>query len=560
MRLGYVVMTFALATTSMQPAGAEDVAAKVKKAVERITLDQSGTPPFHLKAILAPSFERDKESGRNGEVEIWWASPDRWKREVRCAQFHQIQIVNSGREWQKNEGDYFPEWLREMAIELTTPVPDVQDVLAHVKTAEVKQMFGQLNIDWVINTGTADVRNIERAGLQFSPDGQLSFGFGIDWGGDFKEYRKFHNRMVAYKVSGLTPEVTATVTTLEDLGTVSESFFDTSVPGGDPQPVRTISLDETTFRKNLLSFGAVTWPTVENGPFQGNVTSELVVDREGKVREFLSVMSENAAMNDTGKEAVSKMRLQPFLLNGIPVQVIAQFTLPFRTGRPAGSEAFDSAQTYFEKGRQVGFLAAAQKSPYRLHADFQFGGTDGTLKTGHYEDTWLGEDQWVRRAEADNSFCTRSQHGDKRYRDTAGPWSGLMCLVLRMLEPVPAIDTFTESDWRIKREIVNGTRTIRVVTGPEGADGKLETQSRGFWFDESSGLLIKTYFNGFETQRSDFEEFNGVKIARQINVLKEGHLAMRITVGTVTPAPTVSADTFKLKGHEWERMFTDEVR
>ncbi len=270
--------------------------------------------------------------------------------------------------------------------------------------------------------------------------------------------------MVAHKVSGLTPEVT----TLDDLGPVSESFFDTSVPGGDPQHVRTIYLDEPTFRKNLQSFDTVTWPTVENGPFQGSVTSVVVVDREGKVREFLSLMSENAAMNDTGKEAVSKMRLQPFLLNGVPVQVITQFTLPFKTGRPAGSENFESAQTYFEKGRQVGFLAAAKKSPYRLRADFQFRGTDRNLQTGHYEDTWLGEDQWVRRAEVDNSFCTRSQRADKRYRDTAGPLAGLMCLVLRMLEPVPAIDTFTESDWRIKRDIVNGTRTIRVLAGPEG--------------------------------------------------------------------------------------------
>ncbi len=176
MRLGRVVMTFALATISMQSVCAEDIAAKIKKAVERITLDQSGTPPFHLKAILAPSFERDKDSGRNGEVEIWWASPDRWKREVRCAQFHQIQIVNAGREWQKNEGDYFPEWLREMATELITPVPDVQDVLAHVKTAEVKQMFGQLNIDWIVNTGTADVRNIERAGLVLTANCRSALG------------------------------------------------------------------------------------------------------------------------------------------------------------------------------------------------------------------------------------------------------------------------------------------------------------------------------------------------------------------------------------------------
>ena len=124
---------------------------------------------------------------------------------------------------------------------------------------------------------------------------------------------------------------------------------------------------------------------------------------------------------------------------------------------------------------------------------------------------------------------------------------------------MPAIDTFTESDWKIQHDMVNGTRAIRVLAGPEAPDGKLEAQSRGFWFDDS-GLLIKPHFNGFETQRSEFEDFNGVKIARQINVLNQGHVVMKISVGDVTPAPTVSDDSFKLNGHEWERRFTDEVR
>ena len=90
----------------------------MRKAVEQSTLDQPGTKPFHLKAELAPSFTRDQGSGRTGEVEIWWAGPGKWRREVRSPEFHQIEIVNDGKDWQKNEGDYFPEWLREMAVAL----------------------------------------------------------------------------------------------------------------------------------------------------------------------------------------------------------------------------------------------------------------------------------------------------------------------------------------------------------------------------------------------------------------------------------------------------------
>src|SRR5713101_6718682 len=97
---------------------AEDDAGTVKKAVERSTLNQPGTKPFHLKAVLAPSRDSDRGSNRTGEVEIWWVSPTQWRREVRSPGFHQIVIVNAGKEWQKNEGDYFPEWLRETAVAL----------------------------------------------------------------------------------------------------------------------------------------------------------------------------------------------------------------------------------------------------------------------------------------------------------------------------------------------------------------------------------------------------------------------------------------------------------
>lgn len=80
------------------PALAEDLTGQVKKAVEKITLDQPGTKPFHLKAEYAPSFERDKDSRRTGEVEIWWESPTHWRRAVRSPEFRQIAIVDGARQ------------------------------------------------------------------------------------------------------------------------------------------------------------------------------------------------------------------------------------------------------------------------------------------------------------------------------------------------------------------------------------------------------------------------------------------------------------------------------
>jgi hypothetical protein len=537
----------------------ENTVGKVRKAVERSTLNQPGTKPFHLKAIISPSFERDKDNGRNAEVELWWVSPNQWRREIRSKDFRQIEIFNNNHDWQKNEGDFFPEWLRETAVQLINPLPNLDEVLEQVKTAESRNLFGQqTEIEWTATTGTAEVRNIQRFVIALQPStGLLLNTYGFGWGAEFKDYRNFHGRMVARAVNVGSPQVTARIETLEDLGEVPSGFFNSEAKDGDPQPMGTEVIDEPTLRKNLLGMEPVSWPTIQDGSLQGNVTGWVVVDRAGNVKEIDGIVSENSAMNETGREAITKMHFKPFVVNGIPVQVLSQLTLPFKTTHPTGTESFDSAHNYFEHGRKVTFPAGSA-APYIVHAEFQFR-QNGATATGQYEDTWLSDEQWIRKATFEKDECTRSRDGEKRYRVIQGTSAGILCLVLRAIEPIPAIDTFVESDWKIRRDVIDSGSVIRISTGHEDANGKLDEQAREYWFD-NSGLLLKAYFNGLEVRRTDFQEFNGLKIARQIDVLKDGKLALKIHVAEVSAGTALADRTFKLKGHEWQRMFTDEAR
>jgi len=230
------------------------------------------------------------------------------------------------------------------------------------------------------------------------------------------------------------------------------------------------------------------------------------------------------------------------------------------TMRPAGMETFDSAHNYFEHGRHIGFPAFGNGAPYVLRAEFEAKAHDGTIAKGQYEDTWLSDTQWRREVMFEKSRYVRSRNGDKTYQFAEGENVGLLRFVMKIMEPIPAIDTFTESDWRIKRDTVNGVRSVRVLAGYESPEGKLDPeQARGYWFDDT-GLLVKTYFAGVETQRSEFEDFAGVRIAQRVDALQDGKLAMRIRVREVSPAGTIPAKTFEVKGHEWTRAFTAEVR
>lgn len=302
-----------------------------------------------------------------------------------------------------------------------------------------------------------------------------------------------------------------------------------------------------------------TWPPLHDGVLEGNVTTEIVVDREGKVREFGPIVSENSAINEAGRQRILAMRFKPFLVNGVPAQAMSQIMLPFKTVRPSGVETFESARAYFEHGRRVGFPAFGNGKPYELRAEFDTRGKDGADK-GHYEDTWLSESQWRREATIGKSRYVRSRNGDKTYQLAEGPDVPLLQLVLRVLEPIPATDTFFESDWRIKRDSIGDTQAIRVLAGYESPEGKLDPeQARGYWFN-NAGLLLRTYFNGIETQRFDFKDFGGVNIAHHLDVLKDENLVMQIEVTELAPAGDVSPQTFELKGHSWQRAFTSEVR
>lgn len=536
----------------------DDQIGKLKKTIERITLDQPGTRPFHLIATLAAA--RNADANLTGRVEMWWVSPTKWKREIRSPEFHQIAIQDGSKEWQKNDGDYFPEWLREVSVALVIPVPNPDEVIAELKAAEVRSFRGTTHYSWTIASSDGTVQKTMGAGMSISDEtGLLLYGSGLGWDAELKNYQDFHNRKVARTVSAGQPQVTATVTMLDDLQKLPADFFDTNGVGGDPM-LHTVIVDELSLRKNLLPSEPIVWPPLKDGPLQGILTTEVVIDRAGRVRDVGVIVTDNPGTSETAKAAIAAMQFKPYLENSVPVQVVSRITMPFKTVRPTGVETFESARTYFEKGRAAGFPAAHQGPAYSLQAAFRVKVHSGTVETGQYVDLWESGDTWRREATIAQSRYVRSQHGEKRYRLAEGPDAALLGLVLKFMEPIPAIDTFVESDWRIKRDTVDGASTIRVLTGYESPDGKFDPEhTRGYWFDES-GVLVKAYVGGLEIRRSEFRDFGGAKVATRIEAFNEGQLAMRIDVVNISAASPQPDQTFEVRGHEWTRAFTDEAR
>jgi hypothetical protein len=194
-----------------------------------------------------------------------------------------------------------------------------------------------------------------------------------------------------------------------------------------------------------------------------------------------------------------------------------------------------------------------------LHAEFETKGRDGKVGTGRYEDTWESETEWRREAWFGASHYVRTRDGDKTYTKEEGPDVALLRLVLRLIEPIPSMDTFVESDWRMTREPTNDVSYVRVASGYESPTTGLAAQSRAYWFDPF-GRLVKTHIAGVETQMSNFEAFDGKQVARLLQVRVGDALAMQVRVSDIKSASNVSNDEFHLHGTPSPKAFTDEVR
>jgi hypothetical protein len=322
-------------TIKVAPFRAKDGLHLVISAADRSTLDQKKTHPFHLRAKVAPSLERDKDSGRTGEIEIWWKGPGVNRRELRSAVFHQVEIVDGGRVWQLDEGDYMPSWLDGLADAFLHPLPGAAFARHGIAPDLGKSMFGSVYLNWE-KPVPMDMQPSKEVVAVTQGTGLLFYDFGVGWGALFKDYQEFHGRSVPRTVSSGSPEATAKVEVLEDLPPVAGNWFEVSQQTPSSPSLQFVEVGQTNLAKDVAG-GAppLNWPEIPNTGATAVIWTDLVLHREGHIREPFSTISDNPALNGFMHDYLSKLQFNPVLMDGQPVQVARDIVLHFNLGQPA---------------------------------------------------------------------------------------------------------------------------------------------------------------------------------------------------------------------------------
>jgi hypothetical protein len=204
----------------------DDFQDAVARAATLSTLAEPGAPSFHLKLGAKDTTMRNPEY--NGEIEIWWAAPDKWRRTVKSPAFTQVAVQNEGRYYESNSAsDYLPYWLDELIRGSIDPIPVAS--LANASADEDRP--GCRN--WEIAHGSGDEKFSSYASICFNPDGTARQIFAEPIGLQLAAYQRFGNKQIARQLSvwpGDRSEITATVTELEPLEKWQPSGSDTPAP------------------------------------------------------------------------------------------------------------------------------------------------------------------------------------------------------------------------------------------------------------------------------------------------------------------------------------------
>jgi hypothetical protein len=289
----------------------------VGAAIDISNITADGARPFHLRVSITEPENPD--SPYHGTIEEWWISTTQWRREISNKEgMRQTIVVTGGQKTERDEGDYFPLWLRNFVSAIFAPIPNPvswkQDGanIDQITMPNGAQSYPTVRAQSKIGTG--DRATDAFSNVSFDGNGRLQFFGSPRYSMEFHNYKAFGNKQFPRQfVDDPEPgtKLVADVQVLEDEAK--------STPGDDRySPLNTNDDFFEPALANSLQMETLTadnppivWPAVRSGNLHGHLAMYISADREGNVREAWPLNSDNAGLNDPAREQVRKWKLKP---------------------------------------------------------------------------------------------------------------------------------------------------------------------------------------------------------------------------------------------------------
>lgn len=326
-RLSVAVLALAFAILAPAQNGGKEWIEMTARAIQQSKLTLPGSESFHLRAEIIEST--NPPSPYRGTVEEFWVSPEKWRRTIESPGFSQTMVVNGDKLLEKDTGDYFPWWLRDMITAMFDPTASLE-IPDHVSPRAAKPLDPRISsLCTTVNT------SIDRWSICFEPRRTLLtsiYSNHTGYGAEFKNFEGFGKKQVPRHIvfnpeSGTTIE--ATITQLDKLQQMDEKMFaiEKSTPPQDR--ITSVRISEDALRNLSLTNTNIDWPAVGGGLAKGGCAVYVSADRSGHMREVWPGGCDNAGLEDPLRDIVRKWQLKTAVVDGVPVQVESRLTFGF---------------------------------------------------------------------------------------------------------------------------------------------------------------------------------------------------------------------------------------
>lgn len=284
------------------------------KALAKSSLITPGSAPFHLRLTVAEP--ENPQSPYTGTVELWWQSPQQWRREVTGPEsLHQLIVFTNGAKTEQDTGDYFPLWLSNFVTAITDPVPNASAWTASGANLDQSTLSDGRKSDACARAksqiGSGDRATDAFSAICFDGDGRLKLVVSPRYGMNFEDPRSFQKKQVPRQLV-VHPEpgtkLVGTVTILESLNDPGQLFAPLD---RDENQLRSVTISTAALEQLTDSNPAITWPPVHSGNLQGRLAVYVGADSTGRVREVWPLNSDNAGLNDSARDQIRQWHLKP---------------------------------------------------------------------------------------------------------------------------------------------------------------------------------------------------------------------------------------------------------
>lgn len=485
----------------------------VDQMVRRSALAEPNGKPFYLKATLTD--KDDSNSPSTGTMEEYWVSPTKWRRTVKLHDFSQTRIVNGDQVFEENSGDYFPVHSASLIDEIVDPVP--QSAIQLMKQLDMQATEpggapGQCMAEKYFNDSSgAEKRvllayNCQTGLLIYLWSPTCCYGLMTD-------YRKFHDKQIAYATKD--NPINIHIETLRDLKDIDEKMFAIEKPTPPEQRLVLASLSETEARRRVLKQGEIQWPKTANKPREGTIKLNLVIGRDGKVKDAYTYSPIDNSIEDAVLTAAREWTFQPDVVEGIPAQVQTELSIAIPASL-MGADTPPVIKPAFDRLRTVNDIRAAGATAFRMTASFH---TEDNSAQGTYEEIWIGPRKWRRTVKMGGETVSEALDDKTFYRSFPGKYAPRIADdVMDGLSfnlPGDGDTDLHEVDWRLVPGSFGGVTLQVLARGYVSPQGKPDAQTDEWMFEEKSALLRARQHDGIFTVFNSLQRFNEFVVGRK---------------------------------------------